>query len=81
MLQYFLRLQGQYAECVNQQQTTDEVREVLAKDQKLADVLEEKGRVGLGFNQEGTKKMLADEAVRKARYGEIRRWCVIGCRV
>ena len=81
MLQYFLRLQGQYAECVNQQQTTDRVREVLAKDQKLTDVLEEKGRLGLGLNQEGTKKMLADKAVRKTRDGEIRRWCVIGCLV
>ena len=39
--------------------TTDEVREVLAKDQKLTGVLEGKARVELSFNQEGTNKMIS----------------------
>ena len=67
--------------CESTSTTTDEVREVLAKDQKLTGVLEAKARVALGFNQKGTNKMLADEPVRRARDEEIRRWCVIGCLV
>ena len=45
--------------------TTYEVREVLAKGLKFTGVLETKARVGLGFNQEGTNKMLADEPVER----------------